>query len=179
MRMVVTLIAGPAGRPLLPDIAAAIGGMLPAATLWLAPGEACDLFFEAADAAASESAARAVIGGAAIDLVLQPAAERKKRLLVADLEATIIENEMLDELAELLGIGPRVAEITRRAMNGELDFVEALEARVRTPRRRRLPRPRPGGGPHPVDRGGAGIGRDDAPRRGGDRARLRRVHGIR
>jgi phosphoserine phosphatase len=130
MRMVVTLIAGPAGRPLLPDIAAAIGGMLPAATLWLAPGEACDLFFEAADAAASESAARAVIGGAAIDLVLQPAAERKKRLLVADLESTIIENEMLDELAELLGIGPRVAEITRRAMNGELDFVEALEARV-------------------------------------------------
>jgi phosphoserine phosphatase len=130
MRMVVTLIAGPAGRPLLPDVAAAIGRMLPAAILWLAPGEACDLFFEAADAAASERAARAVIGGAAIDLVLQPAAARKKRLLVADLESTVIENEMLDELAELLGFGPKIAEITWRAMNGELDFVEALEARV-------------------------------------------------
>jgi phosphoserine phosphatase len=130
MRMVVTLIAGPAGRPLLPDIAAAIGRMLPAPTLWLAPGEACDLLFDAADDAAIEAKSRAIIGDAAIDLVLQPAAGRKKRLLVADLESTIIENEMLDELAGLLGIGPRVAEITRRAMNGEIDFVAALEARV-------------------------------------------------
>jgi len=133
MRVVMTLIAGPAGRPLLPDIAAAIGRMVQAATLWLASGEACDLFFaaaDAADAAAVEAKARAVIGSAAIDLVLQPAAERKKRLLVADLESTIIENEMLDELAGLLGIGPRVAEITRRAMNGEIDFTAALKARV-------------------------------------------------
>jgi phosphoserine phosphatase len=130
--LVMTLIAGAAGRPSLPDIAVAIGRMLPyaAATVWLARGEACDLFFDAADAAAIEAEASAIIGGAAIDLVLQPAAGRKKRLLVADLESTIIENEMLDELAELLGIGPRVAEITRRAMNGEVDFVEALEARV-------------------------------------------------
>ena len=135
MRVVMTVIAGPAGRPLLPEIAAAIGRLLPrpAAPVWLAPGEACDLVFDAAaaaDGAASESAARALIGGAAIDLVLQPAAQRKKRLLVADLESTMIENEMLDELAELLGLGPRVAEITRRAMNGEIDFVAALEARV-------------------------------------------------
>jgi phosphoserine phosphatase len=131
MRVVMTLIAGPAGRPLLPDIAAAIGRMLPCpfATVWLAP-EACDLLFDAADGAAIERAAHAIIAGAAIDLVLQPAAERKKRLLVADLESTIIENEMLDELAGLLGIGPRVAEITRRAMNGEIDFVAALKARV-------------------------------------------------
>ena len=46
------------------------------------------------------------------------------------MESTIIENEMLDELAERLGIRPQVAEITRRAMNGEIDFVAALEARV-------------------------------------------------
>jgi phosphoserine phosphatase len=132
MRVVMTLVAGPTGRPILPDIAAAIGRLLRhrVATVWLAPGEACDLVFEAADGGASESAARALIGGAAIDLVLQPAAQRKKRLLVADLESTMIENEMLDELAELLGLGPRVAEITRRAMNGEIDFVAALEARV-------------------------------------------------
>jgi phosphoserine phosphatase len=98
--------------------------------VWLAPGEACDLLFEATAGAGIERAARAIIGSAAIDLVLQPATGRSKRLLVADLESTIIENEMLDELAELLGIGPRVAEITRRAMNGEMDFVAALEARV-------------------------------------------------
>src|SRR5262249_57705794 len=101
MRVVMTLIAGPAGRPLLPDVAAAVGRMVQAATLWLASGEACDLICaaaDAADAAAVEAKARAVIGSAAIDLVLQPVAERKKRLLVADLESTIIENEMLDEL---------------------------------------------------------------------------------
>ncbi|HKD37829.1 MAG TPA: hypothetical protein VKB78_13550, partial [Pirellulales bacterium] len=132
MRVVMTLIAGPAARRLLPDIATAIGRFLPcsAATVWLAPGEACDLFFEAAGGAAIEKAARAVIGAAAVDLVLQPAAKRKKRLLVADLESTIIENEMLDELAGLLGIGPQVAKITRGAMNGEIEFVAALEARV-------------------------------------------------
>ncbi len=71
-----------------------------------------------------------MIKGAGIDVLVQPIADRRKHLLVADLESTIIENEMLDELAERLGIRPRVAEITRRAMNGEIDFVAALEARV-------------------------------------------------
>ncbi|MGH7111423.1 MAG: phosphoserine phosphatase SerB, partial [Stellaceae bacterium] len=52
------------------------------------------------------------------------------RLLVADLEATVIENEMLDELADLIGLGPRVAAITARAMNGEIDFLAALRERV-------------------------------------------------
>jgi phosphoserine phosphatase len=135
MRMVMTLIVGAAGRPLPLDIVAAIGQTLPqrATPIWLASGEACDLFFEVAHAAGGatvEAAARAIIGGATIDLLVQPEAERKKRLLVADLESTIIKNEMLNELAGLLGIGPRVAEITRRAMNGEIDFVAALKARV-------------------------------------------------
>jgi phosphoserine phosphatase len=133
MRRVLTLIAGENGRPLLPDLAVAIGAALPGrpAPSWLARGEACDLFVETAGGDAEiEAAVRAIIGDGAIDLVLQPAAERKKRLLVADLETTIIENEMLDELAELQGIGPRVAEITSRAMNGEIDFVAALAARV-------------------------------------------------
>lgn len=73
---------------------------------------------------------RNIVGGAAVDILVQPAAGRKKQLLVADLESTLIENEMLDELAVILGIGPRVADITRRAMNGEIDFASALEARV-------------------------------------------------
>jgi phosphoserine phosphatase len=135
MRRVLTLIAGENGRPMLADAASAIGAVLPGrpAPRWLAPGEACDLLVETADdggGAEIAAAASAIIGDAAIDLVLQPAAERKKRLLVADLEATIIENEMLDELAELQGIGPRVAGITRRAMNDEIDFAAALVARV-------------------------------------------------
>ncbi|HJU20657.1 MAG TPA: phosphoserine phosphatase SerB, partial [Stellaceae bacterium] len=73
---------------------------------------------------------RAALSGAAIDVLVQRAGPRKKRLLVADLEATVIENEMLDELADLIGLYPRVAAITRRAMNGEIDFHSALAERV-------------------------------------------------
>ena len=96
-----------------------------AAVDWLAP-VACDIAGEAVD----EQAARAAIGGRPIDVIVQPAAARRKRLLVADLESTIIENEMLEELADFLGLRAPVAEITRRAMNGEIDFVDALTERV-------------------------------------------------
>jgi len=61
---------------------------------------------------------------------MQPLQGRRKRLLVADLESTIIENEMLDELADFVGLRAQIAEITRRAMNGELDFAAALGERV-------------------------------------------------
>jgi len=95
---------------------------------WLAPGIACDIACD--DAAAAEAAARAAVGARPIDIVIQPAAGRRKRLLVADLESTIIENEMLEELADFLGLRAHVAEITRRAMNGEIDFAGALAERV-------------------------------------------------
>jgi len=132
MRMVLTLIAGLRGRSSLPCLAPAIAAALETRVEpdWLAPGEACDLVLEAASPARAEKTARALIKGAGIDVLVQPIAGRRKQLLVADLESTIIENEMLDELAERLGVRPQVAEITRRAMNGEIDFVAALEARV-------------------------------------------------
>jgi phosphoserine phosphatase len=104
------------------------------ATTVLAPGIACDVCFAGpapADAAAAVRASLvAVLGSHRIDLVAQPVAGRRKQLLVADMESTIIENEMLDELADFLGLRDEVAEITRRAMNNEIDFVEALETRV-------------------------------------------------
>jgi phosphoserine phosphatase len=127
MTMVLTLIAGAAGRAQLPLVAATLARQLGAAPDWLAPGEACDLIV----GGGAEPATRAALADAAIDFVLQPAAGRRKRLLVADLESTIIDNEMLDELADFLGLRPAVAEITRRAMNGEIDFVAALGARVK------------------------------------------------
>jgi phosphoserine phosphatase len=132
MLMVLTLIAGERGQPGFARLAQAVADAAGIANepIWLAPDEACDLVFDAADLAASEKAARAAIGSAAVDVIVQPLAERRKRLLVADLESTIIENEMLDELAELVGLGPDISEITRRAMNGEVDFASALEARV-------------------------------------------------
>jgi len=65
-----------------------------------------------------------------IDLVVQPAQGRRKAMLLADMDSTMIEQECIDELAAEAGIGARVAEITARAMNGELDFEAALRERV-------------------------------------------------
>jgi phosphoserine phosphatase len=132
VNLVMTLIAGPAGRGILLELAGAIADALPVAGApdWLMPGSACDLPIEASDRDAAQSIARQAIGDAAIDVIVQPEAGRKKRLLVADFESTIIENEMLDELAEFVGLRAHVAAITRRAMNGELDFAAALAERV-------------------------------------------------
>src|SRR5437899_765 len=91
---------------------------------------ACELPLVGDDAQIAEAAARRAIGKTAVDVLVQPAAGRRKRVLVTDLESTIIENEMLDELAEFIGRRAHVAEITRRAMNGELDFAAALAERV-------------------------------------------------
>jgi len=88
---------------------------------WLAPGIACEIPFEGTTATVS-------LPG--VDAVVLPSANRRKRLLVADMESTMIENEMLDELAEFLGLREKIAAITARAMNGELDFAAALDERV-------------------------------------------------
>jgi phosphoserine phosphatase len=88
---------------------------------WLAPGIACEIPFD------GPAKAVALPG---VDAVVLPTANRRKRLLVADMESTMIENEMLDELADFLGLRERIAGITARAMNGELDFAAALNERV-------------------------------------------------
>ena len=67
---------------------------------------------------------------ARFDWCLQPSADRRKRLLIADMDSTIVTGETIDELAALAGVGPQVAEITAQAMNGALDFEAALRARV-------------------------------------------------
>lgn len=68
--------------------------------------------------------------GLGVDLAVQPAAGRRKRLLLADMDSTMIGQECIDELADMAGVGAHVAAITARAMNGELDFEEALTERV-------------------------------------------------
>jgi phosphoserine phosphatase len=131
MTMVLTLIAAARGRQNLPHLADAVAGAagITGEPSWLAD-DACDLVLHATNPTLAEMAARAVIGDAEIDVLVQPVINRRKRLLVADLESTIIENEMLDELADFIGRRQEVSEITRRAMNGEIDFTAALEARV-------------------------------------------------
>jgi phosphoserine phosphatase len=125
MPSVVTLIAAPDAEAALHDCAAALAAALGGGLDWLGP-LACDIACYAAD----QARVRAAIGDQPIDAVIQPAEGRRKRLLVADLESTIIENEMLEELADFLRMRDHVAEITRRAMNGEIDFVGALTERV-------------------------------------------------
>ncbi len=65
-----------------------------------------------------------------IDFFVQPAQGRRKKLLISDMDSTIIDQECIDEIADVLGIKPKIAEITERAMNGELDFKDALRERV-------------------------------------------------
>lgn len=65
-----------------------------------------------------------------VDLVVQPAKGRRKKMLLADMDSTMIEQECIDELADVAGVGDHVAAITRRAMNGELEFEGALRERV-------------------------------------------------
>ncbi len=94
---------------------------------WLSEGEAADLPF----AAGSERAAiEAVVAGRPVDVVVQKAAERRKRLLVADMDSTMIGQECIDELADMAGLKPYVAAITERAMRGEIAFEPALRERV-------------------------------------------------
>ena len=94
---------------------------------WLDEGRAADLAF-----AHHPDLARGALEGAfpATDIVVQPAEGRAKRLLVADMDSTMITVECIDELADYAGIKPQIAEVTERAMRGELDFAAALDARV-------------------------------------------------
>ena len=96
--------------------------------VWLDPGVAAEFPVESMPSGRWE--AWEGLQALGVDLVVQPAEGRKKRVLLADMDSTMIEQECIDELADEAGVGPRVAEITRRAMNGELDFEAALRERV-------------------------------------------------
>ncbi len=95
---------------------------------WLAPREAAEFGMPAIPA--NRWQVWEDMQALGIDLVVQPTAGRRKRMLLADMDSTMIRQECIDELADVAGVGARVAEITARAMNGELDFEEALLARV-------------------------------------------------
>jgi phosphoserine phosphatase len=93
----------------------------------LSPGEAADL---PCATPPDLDAARAALDGVPVDVIATRARGRRKGLLVADMDSTIVTSETLDELAAFAGLKDRIAEITKRAMNGELDFAEALQLRV-------------------------------------------------
>lgn len=96
--------------------------------VWLDPGVAAEFALEAMPANLWEVWDGFQAMG--IDLAVQPAVGRKKRMLIADMDSTMIQQECIDELADEAGVGAYVAGITARAMNGELEFDAALRARV-------------------------------------------------
>ncbi|KAB7738959.1 phosphoserine phosphatase SerB [Parvibaculum sedimenti] len=131
MKYTLTLI-GNSATALTETLVAAAGSILPSPSApdWLAPGAACDLHFEAEDGKSVEATIRARFSDTKIDLSVQVAGNRKKGLLVADMDSTIIQQECIDELAAELGIKDRISAITERAMRGEIAFEPALKERV-------------------------------------------------
>ncbi len=132
MQSVVTLVS-PRGLAALDErILQRVVRSLPGVqqTEWLDPHIAADIFFDAPAPAGLVNALRAGLAEKSIDVFVQAAAGRRKKLLLADMDSTMIEQECLDELADFAGLRAHVAPITARAMRGEIAFEPALRERV-------------------------------------------------
>ena len=135
MSHVATLLSNPA-RPAVDAAAIAkTRALLPNAIseTVLHAGIAADIFFAPVPSADDRKLAdhvRAALAPAPIDVVIQPTAYRRKKLFVADMDSTMIDQECIDELADYAGLKAHVAAITERAMRGELPFEPALRERV-------------------------------------------------
>jgi phosphoserine phosphatase len=130
MLNIVSLISNPERPAVDAALLARISAVLPKSEppVWLAPGIAADIAFQGhADLA---GVARTALEGAPVDLNILPADGRRKALLLADMDSTMIEQECLDELADLLGLKAHVSAVTERTMRGELEFEPSLRARV-------------------------------------------------
>ena len=126
---VVSLICAPDRRDLDPALVASLrnawGG---GDAVWLAPDEAAE--FPVAGMPENRWDVWGDVQGLGVDLVVQRAEGRRRKMLLADMDSTLIQQECVDELAEMAGVGAHVKDITARAMNGELPFEEALRERV-------------------------------------------------
>ncbi|TRL37453.1 phosphoserine phosphatase SerB [Rhizobium straminoryzae] len=132
MAFVATLIAHPSNPVLTGKLGEQAAEAVKAAGLyWLTDGVACDLALrDETDPKAAEASLRAFLAGQPVDVVVQPAETRRKKLLIADMDSTMIGQECIDELADVVGLKDKVATITARAMNGEIAFEPALRERV-------------------------------------------------
>lgn len=117
---------------LIADLRAALKGLGADVAIpdWLSPGRVCDIGFGHLAPEQADAAARFRLGEQKVDVVAQAAEGRRKMLLVADMDSTMVTAETLDELAEFAGIKDRIAAITARAMNGEIGFEAALKERL-------------------------------------------------
>nr|WP_246736060.1 phosphoserine phosphatase SerB [Enterovirga sp. DB1703] len=125
------MISDPSRPSIGPALLAAASRTLPGAQARvLAEGLAAELAFSGMDPADAEAALRRLVRDEPVDVVVQPAGSRRKRLFLADMDSTMIGQECIDELADLVGLKPEVAAITERAMRGEIAFEPALRERV-------------------------------------------------
>ena len=133
MSLVATLICNPADPALDSTVIDGARAILPSPrpAQWLFDEVAVDIPFEDKDdIRAIEARLREARGDLPIDIVVQPLGYRRKKLLLADMDSTMIEQECVDELADFAGLKQRVAKITERAMRGEIEFKPALRERV-------------------------------------------------
>lgn len=130
---VATFVAAPA-TPLSSAMvtrAVRCAGLGAADIVWLEPGVAADVFFaHGDDVRLIAERLRAALTPARVDVIVQPVAWRRKMLLVADMDSTMIAQECIDELADCRGLRAQISVITEQAMRGEVDFEAALRARV-------------------------------------------------
>jgi phosphoserine phosphatase len=133
MSLVATLICNPADPALDSTVVDGARAILPSPSpaQWLFDEVAVDISFERSEAIRTiENRLREVRGDLPIDIVVQPQASRRKKLLLADMDSTMIGQECIDELADFAGLKAHVAKITERAMRGEIEFEPALRERV-------------------------------------------------
>ncbi|MEO3413419.1 phosphoserine phosphatase SerB [Roseovarius sp. CAU 1744] len=127
--MHITTLIAPAGKldaALVENLRNAWGG---GDAVWLSPEEAAE--FQIAGIPGNRWEVWENLQTMQVDLVVQPTEGRRKKMLLADMDSTMIQQECIDELAEEAGVGAHVKDITARAMNGELDFEGALIERVK------------------------------------------------
>ncbi|MBB5535097.1 phosphoserine phosphatase SerB [Rhizobium giardinii] len=132
MAFVATLVANPSNPVLTPALAEEAAAAVDASGLyWLADGIACDIALkDGINPDWQEALLRGVVGDAPVDVIVQQSETRRKKLLIADMDSTMIGQECIDELAAEVGLKDKVAAITARAMNGEIAFEPALIERV-------------------------------------------------
>lgn len=129
----ITLITPKSKKAITPELLVKIKHIIGddfIATKWLAPDEALDIELSAPLSAGMQTKILSLITPLPIDYAFQDAANRKKKLLIADMDSTMIGQECIDELADFMGIKAKVSEITERSMRDELDFDTALRQRV-------------------------------------------------
>lgn len=130
MTYILTYIVSKNGAPLTQNQAQAAAALTGGDWSWLKEGKAFDIAVSNKPTRAQLTAYRAAVDPDQVDILMTKADTRRKKLLIADMDSTIVTGETLDDLAAFAGIKAQISAITARAMNGELNFHDAIRERV-------------------------------------------------